>query len=412
MNSTRALSFFGLVLFLTAILTLFASQNTLSVNTYYTYIYAFFLFLFLLFGFFFAQVIGGKEFRVPANLYTYLFTFLGVVFLVTLITFVTFYSFVITVHRFMQLLLLFLILVHGLAIFHQLFVGRETIGFLSELVFFIPCMVEEAWTYIARDILGTSRVTLLLILFEILLIAFFFLLPVVLTTTRAGRINILPGVVFLDHPTILSNSELFHVKAPPQGSYFTSLASWLGPPLPDTEIVFNQSYSLSFWVYLNPVSLTREVNIFNYGAGKPALSFVNDERSGHFISYFTNVNAGANTFTFSVPWQKWNYFVYTYVNGTCEFYINGQLTHIAQLKNDQPTYQIQDTMTVGQENGLYGSVCNVNYFENPLPLAEIITIYNVLSVQNPPVFITESTTPSKSWYDYFHLHLLLKRNNT
>jgi hypothetical protein len=231
--------------------------------------------------------------------------------------------------------------------------------------------------------------------------------------TNQERVNVVTGIVYLDHSTVVSNSELLHVEAPGSQSVYHSITKWFAPLKPDEEITFNQSYSLSFWAYVNPTSLTQETEIFNYGGGKPALKYANDERSvGQYIAYFTNVNSSANTYRFTLPQQKWHYFVYSYVNGNCELYINGELVYIADLNEYQPTYSVSDTMKVGQEKGLYGAVCNVNYYENPLTLAQIVTTYNLLYMHNPPIFVTENVDNTTTWYDYFNLNLLLMHNNT
>jgi len=48
-------------------------------------------------------------------------------------------------------------------------------------------------------------------------------------------------------------------------------------------------------------------------------------------------------------------------------------------------------MVVGQDNGqvnndsIYGSICNIVYYKNPMTNIDIINNYNLLMYKNPPV---------------------------
>jgi hypothetical protein len=262
--------------------------------------------------------------------------------------------------------------------------------------------------------------------------------------------------VVLNVEYVAAQSDLFHVaapngaakisrentdaSAPPPNSLGKLFSSWGtnirsffsgiklfggGPlPLPDpdsSDITFNQTYSISFWAYVNPTPISREMRIFDYGGGKPSLTFtplVNKKdvevlaspssSMGQFRAYFSNVNSDQHYVNFTLPLQKWNNFVYSYENGTCVLYINGEAFYTDELGADAPTYAMTDTMVVGQDYGLYGSICNVNYYEDPLPLNDIIATYNFLSVYNPPIFAPQINS-STTWADYFNLHYILRK---
>jgi hypothetical protein len=44
-----------------------------------------------------------------------------------------------------------------------------------------------------------------------------------------------------------------------------------------------------------------------------------------------------------------------------------------------------DSVTCGADNGIYGSICNVQYFDHLLTKGEIIHTYNKLKGINPPL---------------------------
>jgi hypothetical protein len=43
-----------------------------------------------------------------------------------------------------------------------------------------------------------------------------------------------------------------------------------------------------------------------------------------------------------------------------------------------------DNLVVGTDNGLYGSICNVNYFKNPMSIMQIYYLYNLVKTSTPP----------------------------
>jgi hypothetical protein len=42
-------------------------------------------------------------------------------------------------------------------------------------------------------------------------------------------------------------------------------------------------------------------------------------------------------------------------------------------------------VTIGEDNGLDGAICNVKYYKNPLTKYEITNSYNLLMYKNPPI---------------------------
>ena len=44
-----------------------------------------------------------------------------------------------------------------------------------------------------------------------------------------------------------------------------------------------------------------------------------------------------------------------------------------------------DGISIGEDNGLSGGICNVVYYPEPLTITEINTLYKSLKYKNPPV---------------------------
>ena len=86
--------------------------------------------------------------------------------------------------------------------------------------------------------------------------------------------------------------------------------------------------------------------------------------------------------TDELPMQKWNNIVINYDGGTLDIYINNKL--IATETNVIP-YLSQNKITMGQDQGLSGGICNVIYYPEPLSPLKMTLFYESLKRFNPPI---------------------------
>jgi len=92
-----------------------------------------------------------------------------------------------------------------------------------------------------------------------------------------------------------------------------------------------------------------------------------------------------NAYKFEIPKQKWNHIVFNYNNGSADVFINGTLERTLYFNGVNPTYNSTDLVTVGDDNGINGAICNVEYYSTPLTQFQISSKYNLLMNKNPPV---------------------------
>ncbi|MAR51386.1 MAG: hypothetical protein CML42_09700 [Rhodobacteraceae bacterium] len=82
--------------------------------------------------------------------------------------------------------------------------------------------------------------------------------------------------------------------------------------------------------------------------------------------------------------QKWNHIVLNYSSGTLDVFINKKL--VASKINVAPSYlDTIPNITVGEDNGISGGICNVIYYQDELSLSKIELIYDALKDKSPPV---------------------------
>jgi hypothetical protein len=277
-------------------------------------------------------------------------------------------------------------------------------GFFANLIFYIPCLIRDAIKGAVNEYNSFSTTILVLFIIEIILLLMYFLLIPLFNT------NVVPtNISLLDDPIMINTSMPLSV-AP----IYTGKGPW-------------NNFSLSMWVYVNPAPNTKpgyttETPIFTYTTGSSdyffKLNYLNDSKKNAQFnldisnSTVSNVMTGQsmNPTPLSMPLQKWNNIVFNMstkdiptgtdaptgvivipkTTTTLDVFINGVLTHTFPL-NSTPLFSASDRITVGSGSidanidGLYGAICNIVYYQQPLSRLSLIYNYNTLVVKNPPV---------------------------
>jgi hypothetical protein len=168
---------------------------------------------------------------------------------------------------------------------------------------------------------------------------------------------------------------------------------------------FDYKFGLSFWVYLDSYKphtnqgSDHYTSILNYG-DKPNILYnpvTNTLRvtmkidvdktddNTNYLSQKSKYDENGNVILYErtgILLQKWNNIIINYNGGTFDIFYNAELvkTHIEVVP-----YMNYDNLVVGTDNGLYGSICNVNYFKNPMSIMQIYYLYNLVKTSTPPI---------------------------
>jgi len=298
----------------------------------------------------------------------------------------------------------------GIKLLHLLWLG----------IIYIPCLFLDFIQSSQTTVGDTTRPIWIIVGIEILLIAILYGGPYLLNYIGASASQIVAAPVSLKekYDTSLNTQSpqifIFHntgIDRSPEDKAANC-------PVEEKK---RYNYSISGWFLLNNnvTSTTKDLEIFNFGdvprmTYNPSTSelklYCNTlDMSGNPIassstvpiySSRTNYNSIISGKTASdqsrlkmlldddadldtpVPLQRWNYFVVNYNGKTMDFFLNTKL--IVRSDFIMPDIQLKP-ITVGDEKGLNGSICNFAFHTTPLTKEQMRWTYKMLKSQNPPM---------------------------
>jgi hypothetical protein len=314
------------------------------------------------------------------------------------------YSFLVLI--FFKLLMIFIVLV-GLSIFYNVFLNegyRQTgpIGFFLYFLFFIPCLISDYAAYLFQELGTTPVVVYFLIGLEVLLVFLYFLLPKLLR-----RIRITTGTQIIKNPTYFYGSETVSGVAPfltGNTDIYSNDYNSVKVDNPEdlNNITIRREYAISMWITTNEPTFGREdCMMFRFGkeGEQHGCPYISCTKEGKWRFVVSNLGSAAVsefekrlrkvTTEFVVPMQRWNNVVLNYHNTEVDIFINGELLETIYLEGTSllPNYDSAMEVSIGSEtNELHGAICNVTVYPEILSTMQISQSYNILRLQNPPVY--------------------------
>jgi hypothetical protein len=264
--------------------------------------------------------------------------------------------------------------------------NRSKNGFFElifNLILYIPCLFSGVFDTIIKTFISEYNSNTIGNLILLILIIGVFLLYVFLPKLYY-LINLQGGKQLVENPVTLNN---LHTLA----TYHQL----------NTNDNFDYEYSISSWIYINSnapntnSSYSRYTSLLNYG-GKPNILYKADTNTlmitvdqqdlrenskNNLIEYDDEGNRIIYKNT-NFPLQKWNNIIINFNGGTLDIFLNGELV---KSSIEVVPYMKFDVLTIGDDQGINGSICNVVYYKKSLSITNIYYIYRNVKDKTTPV---------------------------
>ena len=174
---------------------------------------------------------------------------------------------------------------------------------------------------------------------------------------------------------------------------------------------FDYQYAISSWIFIDSAapntnsSYSQYTSLLNFG-GKPNVLY-NGSTNSLMITMqqkdlkkttknkLTDFDEDGNRIIFikhNVLLQKWNNIIINYSGGVLDIFLNGEL--VKSSIGVVPYYTL-DNLTIGEDNGIKGGICNVVYFNRALTGTNIYILYNMIKNKTLPVTNNSNVTITK-----------------
>jgi len=230
-------------------------------------------------------------------------------------------------------------------------------GFIINLILFIPCLISDFIEYLYGEFATTPKIVYILFIIELILILLYLYLPKILKHMEKES-----GKIIVDKPERINTKKDVSSYADMQ----TVEPSYTG-----FETNIRKKYALSAWIYVVPmppnhIPYNKEATILSF-ASHPKIVY--DGSKKKFAIYYNETDKDE----FDAPLEKWNHILVNYDKDSTDMYLNGELKTTVKRKNE--SFSVGDVLTIGQEYGLQGGIAKVVYYDKPLLLYEITSIY-------------------------------------
>jgi len=258
---------------------------------------------------------------------------------------------------------------------------------IVNLLFYIPCLFTGLFDTIMAigisEYKSNTTGTFFMLLFAILLFVIYFSVP-----NLFNIVNLQGGKLLVNQPVYTDTLYSLGTYEQLNGSD-----------------KFDYQYAISFWVYLDASppntnsSYATYTSLLNFG-NKPNVLYngsknslmVTMQQKDAIKNKDSEYDEHDNLILYKndiVLLQKWNNIIINYGGGILDIFLNGEL-----VKSDTgivPYYTL-DNLTIGENNGIHGEICNIVYFKKALTSSNIFYLYNMVKNKTPPVTNDSNTT--------------------
>ena len=258
---------------------------------------------------------------------------------------------------------------------------------IMNLLFYIPCIFGDIMEKITSEYNATTKNSLIALVIAILIIVSYFVLP-----RLSSKVQLRGGKQLVNKPVY--TDKLYSL-----GNYIQ---------LNDGSDKIDYQYAISFWTFIDaaPPSTSPAYNKYTsllnfgykpnvmYNAEKNTLivitqqKFINKTESNELLD-LDEKNKKVIYKNTNFLLQKWNNIIINYSGATMDVFLNGEL--VSSAPNIIP-YNTLDTLSIGEDNGIKGGICNVIYYNKSLDSMTIKGLYNQSKNLDPPIISDNNDT--------------------
>jgi len=258
---------------------------------------------------------------------------------------------------------------------------------LSSTLLYIPCLISGGFDSLGKVAVGeynaTNAGSFMMLTLALALIVVYFTTPSLLNlvSTQGGKQLVnkpvytdteyslgsyqdLNGSDNFDYHYAISCWVFVHAIGPNTSSGFKSLLNFGNKP----NILYNAK--------TNTLMVTMQQKDLKNVTKNKLIDFDNE---GNRIIYVNK----------NFLLQKWNNIMVNYNGGTLDIFLNGELV---KSSIEVVPYYTFDNLTIGENDGIKGGICNVVYFRRALTSQNIYYIYNTVKDKNTPTLNESNET--------------------
>jgi hypothetical protein len=265
---------------------------------------------------------------------------------------------------------------------------------LGNLLFYLPCLLLDFVDTLKEQYKLPIHDMLILLAMEAAFILAGHLLPsAVAKVINHTGVQILSAPISMNPLTKISTHDIQFVNAHGVEENPVPTVDPSGGVATSTVLLKNYSYGVSAWFYIHPQPPNTNanyesnfINMLQFGPFGPSMQYNPKTNAMQFGLYGKLIESSANAplEVSDIPLQTWNNVIINSDNGAVDIFINNKLIYTG---NDLPKNQSSSiyNVTVGQEDGVNGEMCNIVLNTAPFTKPEIEWLYKSNKVLNPPV---------------------------
>jgi hypothetical protein len=261
---------------------------------------------------------------------------------------------------------------------------------MFSIILYIPCLLSGGFDWVGKLLVGeynaTNAGSILMLIVATGLLVLYFLTPSLfnLVNTQGGK-QLVNRPVNTDTLYNLGNYE--SLNGSDNIDYQYAISCWLfidaaGPNM-------NSNYNK----YTSLLNFGNKPNVL-YNAKKHSLMITMQQKHLKDLTKnkMTDFDEHGNRIIYKnnhFLLQKWNNLIINYNGGTLDIFLNGELV---KSSIEVVPYFTFENLTIGENDGIKGGICNVVYFRHALTSQNIYFLYHTAKDRNPPLLNDSNET--------------------